>query len=243
MSLYRDEGVVLRTHKLGEADRIIVLLTAGRGKVRAVAKGVRKTKSRFGGRLEAAGHVSLLMFQGRELDVINQAESLDQYRPIREDLDRMADALSIVEAVDQVAQEGEPNAPLYRMLVGALRALSDAPERPTLLVAAFYWKLLALEGVSPVLDQCVRCGAPSSSTLLVSFDAVEGGALCREHRRGPAVDAGVLDLISRILGGQLAGALAEPPSPTTAIVSALATGALEAHLERRLRAVHLLGRG
>jgi hypothetical protein len=84
---------------------------------------------------------------------------------------------------------------------------------------------------------------PGSSTLLVSFDAVEGGALCREHRRGTPVDAGVLGLIARILGGQLAGALAEPPSPTTAVVSALATGALEAHLERRLRAVHLLGRG
>ena len=75
MSLYRDEGIVLRTHKLGEADRIVVLLTAGRGKVRAVAKGVRKTKSRFGGRLEPPSRVSLLLYQGRELDVVTQAET------------------------------------------------------------------------------------------------------------------------------------------------------------------------
>ena len=127
MTLYRDEGVVLRTHKLGEADRIVVLLTLGRGKVRAVAKGVRKTKSRFGGRLEPPSQVSLLLYQGRELDVITQAETIDHYRSLREDLDLLTDAMALLEAVDQVAQEGEPNAPLYRMLAGALRTL--APPR------------------------------------------------------------------------------------------------------------------
>src|ERR1700751_5808641 len=109
MHLYRDEGVVLRTHKLGEADRIVVLMTAGHGKVRAVAKGVRKTKSRFGGRLETPRHVRRRLYQGRDLDVINQAETLDHYRLLREDLDRMADALALLEAVDQVAQQGEAN--------------------------------------------------------------------------------------------------------------------------------------
>src|ERR1700722_1402969 len=182
MSLYRDEGVVLRTYKLGEADRIVVLMTAGRGKVRAVAKGVRKTKSRFGGRLEPPNRASLLLYQGRELDVITQAETLEHYPALREDLDLLTDAMALVEAVDQVAQEGEPNAPLYRMLTGALRALAAAPRRSPLLVAAFYWKLLALEGVSPVLDQCARCGARpgavaragassgGSTVELVSFD-------------------------------------------------------------------------
>src|SRR5271167_4112856 len=109
MGLYREDAIVLRTYKLGEADRIVVLLTAGRGKVRAVAKGVRKTKSRIGGRLEPPGRVSLLIHEGRNLDVINQVESLDQYRPAREDLDRMTDALAMLEVVDQVAQEGEAN--------------------------------------------------------------------------------------------------------------------------------------
>lgn len=241
MALYRDEGVVLRTHKLGESDRIVVLMTAGRGKVRAVAKGVRKTKSRFGGRLEPPTRVSLLLYQGRELDVVNQAETLDHFRPIRDDLGRMTDSMALLEAVDQVAQEGEPNAALYRMLAGALRALSDAPQRPALLVGAFYWKLLALEGVAPVLDGCARCDRPWPDSDLVAFDPVEGGALCRTHRRGAALEPGALDLIRRILRGQLAGALAETPSPVTAAVSDLATAAVEAHLERRLRTVHLLG--
>jgi len=237
VTLYRDEGIVLRTHKLGEADRIVVLMTAGRGKVRAVAKGVRKTKSRFGGRLEPPGHVSMLVYEGRDLDTINQAESVDQYRPIRDDLDRMTDALSLVEVVDQVAQEGEPNPALYRMLTGALRTLNDAPRRSPVLVAGFYWKLLALEGVAPVIDECVRCGRVDD---LVSFDCVEGGVLCREHRHGPAIDTDSLALLRRILGGQLSRALEEPPGPATSTVSTLATSALEAHLERRLRTVHIM---
>ncbi len=239
MSLYREEAVVLRTHKLGEADRILVLMTSGRGKVRAVAKGVRKTKSRFGSRLEPPGHVSLLLYEGRNLDVVSQADSLDNYRAIREDLDRMTDALSLVEAVDQVAQEGESNTALFRMLAAALRTLAGVEQRPPLLVGAFYWKLLALEGVAPVLDECVRCGAAD----LVSFDPAEGGTLCREHRRGTPVDPATVDLISRILNGGLAGALREPPGATTSTAAHLATAMLEAHLERRLRSVHLLREG
>jgi DNA repair protein RecO (recombination protein O) len=244
VTLYRDEGVVLRTYRLGEADRIVVLLTRGRGKVRAVAKGIRKTKSKFGARLEPGGHVNLLMYEGRELDIVNQAETVDHYRSLREDLERMTDVMAMLEAVDQVAQEGEPNAPLFRMLTGALRTLGEADQRPVLLVAAFYWKLLALEGVSPVLEECVVCaseGTVIADDELVAFDFVEGGALCRRHRRGPMIDPDALVLIQRILGGGLAGVLTEPAGPAAAAVSALATTALEAHLERRLRAVHLLG--
>ena len=237
--LYREEAVVLRTHKLGEADRIVVLMTGGRGKVRAVAKGVRKTKSRFGGRLEPPGHVSLLLYQGRNLDVVNQAETVSAFRPVREDLDRMADALALVEAVDQIAQEGEPNPALFRMLTGALGALGAAPARSPLLVGAFYWKVLALEGVAPVLDRCVQCGAPD----VVSFEPVEGGVLCREHRRGTPVDGATVDLIRRVLGGQLVSALQEPAGSAVYAASHLATTAMETHLERRLRAVHLLGEG
>jgi DNA repair protein RecO (recombination protein O) len=245
VNLYRDEGVVLRTHKLGEADRIVVLMTAAHGKVRAVAKGVRKTKSRFGGRLEPLRQASLLLYEGRDLAVIAQAETLEHHPALRHDLDRLTDALALAEAVDQVAQEGEPNPPLYRMLSGALRTLAGAEVRSPLLVAAFYWKLLALEGVSPVLDYCVRCDSEGENTTsdLVSFDPVEGGVLCREHRRGPALEPGSLELIRRILGGDLAAVLREPIGPAAAPTSALATTTLEAHLERRLRTVHLLGQG
>ena len=96
--LYRDEGVVLRTYKLGEADRIVVLCTRGHGKVRAVAKGVRKTKSKFGARLEPMSHVAVQFYEGRELDIVTQAESIDHFRAIRDDLDRLARASSMLEA-------------------------------------------------------------------------------------------------------------------------------------------------
>jgi DNA repair protein RecO (recombination protein O) len=233
--LYRDQGVVLRTYRLGEADRIVVLLTAGHGKVRAVAKGVRKTKSRFGSRLEPTSNVSLLMYDGRELDIVSQAESIDHFRPIRDDLARVSDAMALLEAVDQVAQEREANLALYQMLVGALRALAD--RRAPLLVPAFFWKLLSLEGAGPLLDQCARCGLAGASVDLVAFDLGEGGALCRTCRTGPSLSLEALTLLRAILGGGLNLALLEPPSPSTAEVAALATRSLEVHLERRLKAV------
>jgi DNA repair protein RecO (recombination protein O) len=235
MSVYRDTGIVLRTYRPGEADRIVVLMTVEHGKVRAVAKGVRKTKSRFGGRLEPLSHVALLLYEGRQLDIVSQADTIDHFRTVREDLDRLATGIAMLEVVDQVAQEREPNGRLYQMLLGALRALAARPA--PLLLASFYWKVLAAEGVHPELDRCVSCGAVDP---LVAFDVAEGGVLCLTCRRGTAISPAALALVRRILGGGLAGVLAEPPSATTHEVGGLATRALEHHLERRLRSATLL---
>lgn len=234
MSLYRDAGVVLRTYKLRESDRIVVLMTQDHGKVRAVARGVRKGSSKFGGRLEPLSHVALLLNEGRELDSVSQAESLDHFRVIREDLHRMSSGIAMLEAVDQIAQEREPNPRLYQMLVGALRTLSARPA--PLLVPAFYWKVLAAAGVHPQLDVCVSCNEPEP---LVSFDLDEGGVLCRSCRRGVPISPGALALMRRILGGDMVSALEEPASPEVHAVEVLATKAFEHHVERRLKAVHL----
>jgi DNA repair protein RecO (recombination protein O) len=240
MSLYRDLGVVLRTYKLGEADRIVVLLTAGHGKVRAVAKGVRRTKSRFGGRLEPLSHVQLLMYQGRELDIVTQAEVVEPWRPLHEDLARLANGMAMAEAAEQVAQEGEASGPLYRMLVGALRTLVERPG--PLVVAGFYWKLLCLDGATPILSECARCGSSTPATRLVAFDIAEGGVLCRSCQRGQSLSLPALELLRMVVGGQLARALELPASPTTAEVASLATTSLEQHLERRLRSLRTLER-
>src|SRR3954454_21292169 len=127
MSLYRDEAVVVRTYRLGEADRIIVLFTKARGKVRAVAKGVRKTTSRFGARLEPTTHVALQLYEGRNLDTITQAETVDHFRAIRDDLDRLTRATSLLEVVDAIVQEGEDDHRVHQMLLGALRTLEAQP--------------------------------------------------------------------------------------------------------------------
>ena len=121
VSLFRDKGVVLRIYRLGEADKIVVFLTERHGKVRAVAKGIRKTTSKFGGRLEPLTQVDLLLWQGRsDLDIVNQVEVVNAFRAIREDLERMPRGVAVLEVTDQMAQERHPDPRLYSMLVGAL---------------------------------------------------------------------------------------------------------------------------
>lgn len=235
MTLYRDHGIVLRTYKLGEADRIVSFLTERHGKVRAVAKGVRKTKSKFGARLEPTSHVALQLYEGRELDIVTQAESVDHFKAIREDLDRLSRAVTMLEAADQLSLEREPNPDLYRMLLGALRALDD--RNSALVVAGFHWKALSLEGFRPVVEHCVHC---ERTDELVSFDPIEGGLLCTDHRRGTRLSPDAIRILQDILGGRLAVALAEAPSPATHEVDQLATRAMEHHLERRLRSVGVL---
>lgn len=241
MSLYRDQGVVLRTIKLGEADRIVTLLTQAHGKVRAVAKGVRKTTSRFGARLEPTSHVALQCYRGRELDVVTQVETIDAFRPLREGYALFVHAVPMLEAADQVAPEREPGPARYRMLVGALRALADG--RSPLVTPAFFWKLLSLEGFHPIVDGCAGCGAEAPPARLVAFDLEEGGAMCDacRPRGGRRVSPEAIDALQRMLGGGLGALLAAPPPPAVvAEVERLGVTALEHHLERRLRSAALL---
>jgi len=238
VGLYHDRGVVLRTYKLGEADRIVVFLTRGHGKVRAVAKGVRKTKSRFGGRLEPTSHVDLLFYEGRgDLDIVSQAESVDHFRPLRDDLDRLGRAIAMLEAADQLSMEREVNARLYEMLVGALRTLAhqDAP----MVVPGFLLKALALEGFRPQVESCVVC---ESEGPLVSWAMEEGGLRCTTHRLGPALTAEAVVVLQDMLGGRLAAALNEHRGPVVSEVDHLVVRAFEHHVERRLRSVSALHR-
>jgi DNA repair protein RecO (recombination protein O) len=236
--VYRDSAVVLRTYKLAEADRIVVLLTQHHGKVRAVAKGVRKTMSKFGARLEPMSHVELLLAHGRtDLDIVSQAESIETLAPLVADLDHLTNGMAMLEAVDQLALEREPSPHLYHMLVGALRTV--ARRSGPLVVPAFYWKLLAAEGITPLLDECARCGEPGP---LVAIDMDHGGALCRNCRSGAPLSAEALELIRMVLGGRLNDALSAPPSSATHEVAAHATRAMEHHIERRLRTVAMFER-
>jgi DNA repair protein RecO (recombination protein O) len=238
--LYRDEGVVLRTIKLGEADRIVTMMTLGNGKVRAVAKGIRKTTSKFGARLEPTSRCAVQCYRGRELDVITQVETIEANRHLREEYALLTHAVPMLEAADQVTPEREPNPALYRMLTGALRTLAD--RRHPLVTPAFFWKLLSLEGVHPMLDRCARCGTPEAVAELTAFDLDEGGVLCRPCARGAGrpVTPDALALLQRMLGGGLSGVLAEPANGAAHEVEQLGIRALEHHVERRLRSAVLL---
>ena len=236
MGLYRDEAVVLRTWKLGEADRIVSLHTLGNGKVRGVAKGVRRTRSKFGARLEPACHVAVQLYRGRgDLDTVTQAETIDRFGSLRSDPERFARASAMLEAVDVLAPESGGDPDRHVMLVRALATL-DRTDSP-LVVAGFFLKLLGLEGVQPELDSCVGCGAAGP---LVAIDVDSGGVLCRDCRQGRPVSPEALDMLRRMLGGQLAAVLREPLTEAAEEVTALATAAMEAHLERRLRSVTVL---
>ncbi len=234
---YTTHGIVLRTYKLGEADRIVVFITPDRGIVRAVAKGVRKTRSKFGSRLEPMSHVEVQLHEGRgELQLVIQVDTVDHFRANREDLDRLTKAVAMLEAVDQVALQDEPAPEVYRMLLGALRtlALEDSP----LVMAGFFLKLLGQEGSGPQVEVCVQCG---ESDGLVAFSEADGGLLCRDHRRGAGISSEAVELLQRILGGQLGSALNEPAGPATQEVEHVATRALEHFLERRMKSTTALG--
>lgn len=230
MASYRDEGVVVRTIRLGEADRIVTLVTPEHGKVRAVAKGVRRTNSKIGARLEPLGHVAMLCWKGRELDIVTQVEVIDAFRPIREDFDRLSAAMTLLEVTEQLALEHHPMPELFTLLVRALKTL-EVKASPNL-VGAFCWKVLVADGVGPSVDSCARCGSPGP---LVAFDFAEGGFFCSGCRRGRAVAAPTVDLVRRILSGGLAGVLDEAASPASREMEDLATEAVEHHLDRRLR--------
>ena len=237
--LYLDHGVVLRTIKLGEADRIVSFMTQGNGKVRAVAKGVRKSGSRFGARLEPTSHVMLQCYRGRELDVVTQVETVEAHRALRENYSTLTHSVSMLEAVDQVAQEREPAPALYRLLTGALRTMDQSPS--PVVTPGFFWKLLSLEGYHPHLDGCVRCGDEDGP--FPAFDLADGGVLCATCGRlgGRRVAPEALEFLGRLVGGELRLAMAEPPERVHLLeVERLGISALEYHSERRIRSASLL---
>ena len=164
MQLYRDDGIVLRTQKLGEADRIITILGRTSGRIRAVAKGVRRTKSRFGARLEPFTHVDLMLHTGRSLDIITQAEVVRPYgEPLAGDYPRYTAGVAMLETAERFTPvEKEPALRQLLLLIGGLRALGDAEHAPGLVLDAFLLRSLAVAGYAPALQECARCGAPGT---------------------------------------------------------------------------------
>jgi len=229
-----DEAVVLRTYKSGEADRIAVLWTRGHGKVRILAKGVRKTTSRMGGALEPMGYVKVDLVKSRgDLYVTRHVAHLEQWNVLRGQYERIAAGLSVVEAVDAVPAEDVADEGLFELVVRGLRSLDNPAFYPDLVPASFFLKLLVYDGSEPVVDECVNCGSPGP---LVAFHAASGGTLCVLCRTGTVISADVLTLLRRVLGGDLAAVLKEAPGPGAGELMALAQEAIEEHFGRRLKA-------
>ena len=246
MSLYRDEGVVLRVQKLGEADRIITLLTRRHGRVRAVAKGVRRTRSRFGATVEPFSHVDLQLYAGRSLDVVVQAESLHAHgERLVADYSRYTAGTAVLETAERLtAEEREPALRLFLLVVGALRALSgvDGADRrdPSLVLDAFLLRAMSVSGYAPALEDCARCAAPGPHR---AFSVPAGGAVCPSCR--PAGSASPSPVAVRLLVDLLTGAWDGAEATdlrTRKEASGLVAAHLQWHLERGLRSLPLVER-
>ena len=144
MSLYRDEAVVLRTQKLGEADRIVTMLTREHGRLRAVAKGVRRTKSKFGARLEPGSHIDVQLYVGKTFDIVTQVEAIMNYgEAVSNDYQRWTVASAILETAERfTSQEHEPALPEFHLVVGGLKALAENRYDSSLILDAFLLRSL-----------------------------------------------------------------------------------------------------
>lgn len=246
--LYRDDAVVLRVQKLGESDRIITLLTRRHGRLRAVARGVRRTTSRFGARLEPFGHVDLQIAgdpkgeQGSSLHTVSQVEGIRLFgKRFLNDYPRYTAASAIVETAERLTPvEREPSLRLFQLTLGALRALADGTHASTLVLDAYLLRGMALAGWAPALTACAVCGTPGPHR---AFSVPAGGSVCPDCRPPGAVHPALatIDLMSALSSGDWVVADAADPA-TRRECSGLVAAHLQWHLERGLRSLPLVDR-
>ncbi|NJQ16526.1 DNA repair protein RecO [Streptomyces bohaiensis] len=248
MTLFRDDGIVLRTQKLGEADRIITLLTRGHGRVRAVARGVRRTSSKFGSRLEPFTHVDVQFFArgaelvGRGLPMCTQTETIAPYgQAIVTDYDRYTAGTVMLETAERFTDhEGEPGIQQYLLLVGGLRVLASGEPAPGLVLDAFLLRSLSVAGYAPSFSDCARCGMPGPNRF---FSVAAGGTVCPDCRMPGSVvpSPEALVLLGALLTGDWATADAAE-SRHRREGSGLVSAYLHWHMERGLRSLRYVDR-
>jgi len=242
VALYRDEAVVIRTQKLGEADRIITLFTREHGRVRAVAKGVRRTKSKFGARLEPGSLVDIQLYVGKTFDVVTQVESLENFGDaLAADYRKWTIASTILEAAERfTSNEGEPALQQFLLSIGALKALAYESHEPSLVLDAYLLRSLSIAGYAPSMTICSNCEAPGPHKY---FSLVGGGSVCIDCRPSASATPApeTLQLMSDLLTGNWDGADASDPKNRRE-ASGLVAAYLQWHLERELRSLPMVER-
>jgi DNA repair protein RecO (recombination protein O) len=207
----KTEGIVLRGLRYGEADRILHLYTPDRGRVGAIAKGVRRARSRFGGRLEPFFRLRLVLYEGRgDLLTVTSAETVAAHPRLREHAEALDGAARACEAVARVFADGEPHAGVYHLLANELALLDRDPSRAGRANAlAFRLKLLLAAGFAPQLAACAACGEPDH---LVGFSGAAGGVVCSACEASAfGLDQGAHDFLVAALGRPLAETPDAPP--------------------------------
>ena len=242
VKLYRDEAIVLRTHDLGEADRIITLLTRHHGRVRGVAKGVRRTKSRFGARLEPFSLVDVQLYVGRTLDVITEVATLDPYGiMIGRDYDAYTAANTMAEIAERLSdEEGEPDQDQYLLLLGAIHALATRAHAHEAVVDSYVLRAMALSGWALAIWDCARCGKPGPHQ---AFHIQSGGMVCESCvPRGAAhPSAETVALLGALLSGDWT-IVDSAPTYARREASGLIAAYVQWHIERQIRSLKVLAR-
>lgn len=245
-TLYRDEAIVLRTYRLGEADRIIVALTRHHGQIRAVAKGVRRTSSRFGARLEPFSMVDVQVHVGRTLDVVTQAETIEPFSgALSTDYSLYTCATTMVETAERLTEnDGDldtlDSPQQFLLLYGALSAMARRRHACGLVLDSYVLRALALAGWAPSCFDCAQCGLTGPHR---AFHIQAGGAVCDECQPAGSVEIGydTMTLLGALLSGQW-----QIADASDTIARAQASGVVSAyltwHMERRLRSLALVER-
>lgn len=239
--LYRDDAVVLRVQKLGEADRIVTMLTRRHGRVRAVAKGVRKTTSRFGARLEPFGHIDVQLVEGRSLHTVTQVEGLALHGAIATDYPRYTAASAIAETAERLTPiEQEPSLRLFLLTLGALRVLADDAHPSGLVLDAYLLRAMSAAGWEPALLECAVCGERGPHR---GFSVPAGGCVCQRCRPPGAANPApaTLLLMAALAGGDWRSAEESDPGVRRE-ASGLVAAHLQWHLERELRSLPFVER-
>jgi DNA repair protein RecO (recombination protein O) len=230
----QDDAVVLRTYKSGEADRVVVLWTRHYGKVRVLAKGIRKATTRLGGNLETLAYVNVDLVKTRgEFYIARHVSHRERLTTLRSSYARINAGYAVVEVMDAIPSDDVADEDIFDLLTRVLLALDDETYDPMLVSSSFYFKLLALDGSGPVVDVCVNCGR---DVALVAFDAEVGGTLCGDCRSGTSISPDALELIRRITSGDLAAVLREESPAGAGEVMAIALDSIESHFGKQLRA-------
>ena len=242
MSLYRDEAIVLRTQKLGEADRIITLLTREHGRVRGVAKGVRRTKSKFGARLEPGSHIDIQLYTGRTFDTVTQVESIENYgEALTDDYTRWTIAGTILEAAERfTSHEHEPAMQEFKLVTGAMKALAENKYDSSMILDAYLLRSLAVGGYAPSLVNCSKCDAAGPHRY---FSLVGGGSVCADCRPSASATPApeTLKLMSDLISGDWESAMASELRNRRE-ANGLIAAYLQWHLERGLRSLQIVER-
>ena len=241
MTVYSAEAVVLRKVDYGEADRILTLFTRERGKLPAIAKAVRRAKSRMSGQLDVFSHGRMMLAEGRRMDVVTQFQRITHSDGLAADLPRGAAAAVVVEVTDKILEERHPQPELFEVVVGALEHLSDPRINARMELADFLMRILAELGYAPILAECARCGRPIGEDGL-GFSPIAGGVICADcnlnHLPSPAVSTRAVKVLRVCAAGDrdIFFRLRLDERDLVALESAL-EAQLEHHLDRQLKSI------